>query len=316
MQIYYLFPIVLIIVVVAYSLYARKAALKAAENMSPEEAARKFTEFWGSYFDLGSADQLAGVWSGVEFHAPKSLGQKAGGVAKEAALNVIGVSTYIPTVHIGLTAEGKVLVSREYSEMGDRGNFKQILSLDAGTRAVGEGTGLGLATVYGIIKQHDGSIWCYSEEGKGTTFKVHLPRVDEPETLVIQEKTAESPRGDETILVVEDNDQVRTLAHHTLERLGYTLLQAQDGQQAKSVSDSYSGAIDLLLTDVVMPGENGKALADRLTRDRPDLKVLFMSGYTANAIGPHGVLKPGVAFLQKPFQPTELAHKVQSMLAS
>jgi len=136
MQIYYFLPIVLIAVAVGYSMYMRKHALAQAANMSPEEAARKFQEFYGQYFELSPGQQLMGVWSGLEFHAPKSMEQKVGSVASELALNVVGVSTYVPTVHIGLLSTGEVLVSREHSEMGRRGNYKQILSLGAGTRAL------------------------------------------------------------------------------------------------------------------------------------------------------------------------------------
>jgi len=137
MQIYYLLPVVLIAAAVGYSVFVSKKALAQAANMSPEEATRKFQEFYGQYFELGPGQELVGVFSGVEFHAPKSMGQKVGAVAGELALNYVGVSKYIPNVHIGLTAGGEVLVSREYSEMGSRGNFKQILVLGSGTRALG-----------------------------------------------------------------------------------------------------------------------------------------------------------------------------------
>jgi len=136
MQIYYFLPIILIIAGVAYSLYVRKAALASAANMSPEQAAQKFQEFYSQYFEIPPGEQLVGVWSGVEFHAPKTMGQQAGAVAGELAMNVVGFSSYVPNVHLGLTASGKVLVSREYSDMGSRGNFKQILALGSGTRAL------------------------------------------------------------------------------------------------------------------------------------------------------------------------------------
>jgi hypothetical protein len=137
MQFYYLLPVVLIAAAVGYSLFVSKRAIAQAANMSPEEAKRKFQEFYGQYFELGAAQELVGVWSGVEYHAPKSVGQKIGAAAGELALNYVGVSKYVPNVHIGLTEGGEVLVSREYSEMGDRGNFKQILALGSGTRALG-----------------------------------------------------------------------------------------------------------------------------------------------------------------------------------
>ncbi|MBI1878196.1 MAG: PAS domain S-box protein, partial [Chloroflexi bacterium] len=170
------------------------------------------------------------------------------------------------------------------------------------TKEVGKGTGLGLATIFGIVRQSGGNIWVYSEENVGTTFKIYLPRAQETGlTPARPEIGAEMPSGDETILLVEDDIGVRGLVRQVLLRQGYTLLEAQNGQEALRLSAYYSGPIHLLLTDVVMPGISGKALARELAHTRPDLKILFMSGYTDEAIAHHGVLDPGVAFLQKPF---------------
>jgi CheY-like chemotaxis protein len=184
------------------------------------------------------------------------------------------------------------------------------------TKEVGKGTGLGLATVYGIVKQSRGTVRVDSVEGQGTTFRIYLPRAHGDVCRAASQEVVDETRkpGSETILLVEDNAQVRDLTCRTLEDLGYILLQAQDGQEARDVAHRYPGPIHLLLTDVVMPGENGKTLADRLIETRPDLKVLFMSGYTADVIDHHGVLDPGVAFLKKPFQPVDLMHKVRSVL--
>jgi PAS domain S-box-containing protein len=181
------------------------------------------------------------------------------------------------------------------------------------TKEPGKGTGLGLATVYGIVKQSGGHIWVYSEVGQGTSFKIYLPRVEEAATVVTT-VSARPRRGTETVLLTEDDDQVRAFARDTLELSGYTVLQAASPADAFSVALQHSGVIHLLLTDVVMPGMNGRALADRLLAQRPDLKVLFMSGYPASAIGHHGVLDPGTAFLQKPFTPGSLARKVGELL--
>lgn len=186
------------------------------------------------------------------------------------------------------------------------------------TKALSRGTGLGLATVFGIVKQSGGDIWVYSEENVGTTFKIYLPCAEE-KTLtppVRPEIRPEMPVGNETILLVEDDSGVRELLRQVLSRLGYTLLEARNGQEALRLIADYADPIHLLLTDVIMPGISGKALAEALAHIRPDLKRLFMSGYTDEAIVQHGVLDSGMAFLQKPFSPMTLAAKVRSSLDS
>ncbi len=183
------------------------------------------------------------------------------------------------------------------------------------TKEMGKGTGLGLSTVFGIVKQSKGHIWVYSEEGIGTTFKIYLPRTEEhtPSSVRSEIETA-MPLGTETILLVEDDAYVRELARRVLQRQGYTVLEAEDSQEALRLFLTHTAPIHLLLTDVVMPGISGKALAEQLTQTKPNLKVLFMSGYTDDAIMRHGVLDPGIAFLQKPFNPTALIRKVRTVL--
>ena len=183
------------------------------------------------------------------------------------------------------------------------------------TKPAGEGTGLGLATVYGIVKQSAGYIWVYSEPGQGTTFRIYLPRLDRTGAPVVHEQADEQlPRGSETLLVVEDEDALRELARLTLADCGYRVLAAGSGPEALEVLAEHPGAVDLLLTDVVMPGMSGPELAEHLVSQYPQMKVLYTSGYTDHAAVRNGVLGPGAAFLSKPFSPDELAHQVREVL--
>jgi two-component system cell cycle sensor histidine kinase/response regulator CckA len=183
------------------------------------------------------------------------------------------------------------------------------------TKEKGKGTGLGLSTVYGIVKQSGGNIWVYSEPGKGTAFKIYLPRVDEPleeaGEVVVQKEIA--GRG-ETILVVEDEEKVRQLTVQILRRQGYTVLEASQGNEASHICEQHKGPIHLMVMDVVMPGMNGRELAKSLEPHHPEMKVLYMSGYTDNAIVHHGILEKGLSFLQKPFTLEGLLRKVREVL--
>ncbi|MBM4319695.1 MAG: response regulator, partial [Deltaproteobacteria bacterium] len=182
------------------------------------------------------------------------------------------------------------------------------------TKEKGKGTGLGLSTVYGIVKQSGGYIWVYSEPGRGTTFKVYLPRVDAPAAEARRRAVSAMPTGSETVLVVEDEDAVRRLAERILRSAGYEVLSAASGGDALVLCEKHGGGVDLLLTDVVMPQMSGRELAERLSKLCPRLKVLYMSGYTDNAIVHHGVLDPGTRFLGKPFAAAELTRKVREVL--
>ena len=183
------------------------------------------------------------------------------------------------------------------------------------TKEVGRGTGLGLSTVYGIVKQSGGFIWVESEPGRGASFHVALPRVEvAPASPEPATPTPRAAAGAETILITEDEPGVRAAARTVLSRLGYRVLEAESGDAALRVASSHPGTIDLLLTDVVMPGMNGRVLAEQLTRLRPGLRVVYMSGYPNRVIVRQGILEPGLAFLAKPFTPRTLGEKVRETL--
>ena len=183
------------------------------------------------------------------------------------------------------------------------------------TKEQGKGTGLGLSMVYGIVKQSGGNIWVYSEPGKGTAFKIYFPRVFEEAQKAPEERIDEAPAsGTETVLVVEDEEMIRQIISVALTEYGYTALLAKDGEEAQAICARNQGPIHLLLSDVVLPGMSGRESAEKLCSLRPGMRVLYMSGYTANAIVHHGVLVPGLAFLQKPFAPAALLRKVREIL--
>jgi CheY-like chemotaxis protein len=183
------------------------------------------------------------------------------------------------------------------------------------TKDVGQGTGLGLSVVYGVVKQSGGHIEVYSQEGAGTTFKIYLPRAREAlQPTAPRWGMAEIPVGQETILLVETDDSVRDLARRLLRGQGYTVLEARNGQEALLVSAHHSGPVHLLLTDMVMPGLSGKALAEELAQARPELRILFSLGYADLGIDQHDSLEPSDAFLRKPFSPMTLALQVRQIL--
>jgi CheY-like chemotaxis protein len=183
------------------------------------------------------------------------------------------------------------------------------------TKEQGKGTGLGLSTVYGIVQQSGGHIGLYTEPGKGATFKIYLPQLDETgaksESRVSQ---SESLQGSETVLLVEDENSVRELARRILEMYGYVVLEAVGSDETQRICEEHEGRIHLMLTDVVMPGANGRELAQMVAPLQPEMKVLYMSGYTDDAIVQHRVLGADTPFLQKPFTPAGLARKVREVL--
>jgi CheY-like chemotaxis protein len=220
--------------------------------------------------------------------------------------------------HVGVTPGDYVLLAVTDTGVGMSAEVQShLFEPFFTTKGVGQGTGLGLAAVYGIVKQNNGNIWVYSEEGHGSTFKVYLPRAAQPAAREADPAAlADLPVGSETILLAEDSDVVRDLALNVLRRQGYQVLQAPDGLRALQAAEDHAGPIHLLITDVVMPAMSGRVLAHRLLALRPDTKVLYMSGYTENAIAHHGVLTPGATLIEKPFSPPDLARRVRQILDS
>ena len=183
------------------------------------------------------------------------------------------------------------------------------------TKEPGKGTGLGLSTVYGIVKQSGGFIYVESQPGKGTTFKIYLPQVADPGAQVARRpEVAHAPAGAETILLTEDEAPVRILAQRCLEGMGYRVLAASRADEAQRIAEHHVGPIHLLLTDVVMPGGSGPELAERLAVRYPRMRILYMSGYTNDAIVHRGVIAPGIELLEKPFTPEALTRRVREVL--
>lgn len=230
---------------------------------------------------------------------------------------VVDVDERFASKNIGVVPGRYVLMVFKDTGLGmDKETLERIFEPFYTTKEEGLGTGLGLSMVYGIVKQHQGNILVHSEPGQGTTVTIHLPAHD---TFKVEErrvfsKAAQDTCGQETVLVVEDNDMVREFAVNVLQEQGYTVLQAANGSQSLEMLKALQGSLDLLLTDVIMPDMNGKRLYDEIRKQRPETRVLYMSGYTKNVISHHGVLEEGVAFIPKPFSVQDLCLRVREVL--
>ena len=218
--------------------------------------------------------------------------------------------------HPGVTPGPHVMLAMSDTGVGmDAETQARIFEPFFTTKEKGKGTGLGLATVYGIVKQSGGYIWVYSEAGQGTTFEIYLPRVEDAVTADQEEHAvSQPPSGSETVLLVEDEEPVRKLAREFLESSGYTVLEAEDPVEAMHLSDRHQGPIHLMVTDVVMPKMSGHELAQQMASVRPEMKVLYVSGYTDDALGQYGVPTQDSFFLQKPFSLDTLARKMRTLL--
>jgi signal transduction histidine kinase/ActR/RegA family two-component response regulator len=238
----------------------------------------------------------------------------AGGTLTIETSNVVLDEEYVSR-HVAAKAGPHVMLAVSDTGVGmDRETQTRIFEPFFTTKGVGKGTGLGLSTVFGIVRQSGGSIWVQSEPGRGTTFKVYLPRVDAKADVMRPTVAPTTLRGTETILLVEDDSHVRAVVLNTLRRHGYQVLPAQDAHEALQLGERHPAPIDLLLTDVVMPHMSGPELAKCLHASRPEMKVLCMSGYTDESVVRYGVFEGDTPFIQKPVTPVALTRKVRQVL--
>jgi PAS domain S-box-containing protein len=266
-------------------------------------------DVWPVKMDPGQIDQIL---ANLAVNARDAIGG-VGTMTIETA-NVVFDETYC-LAHEGFMPGSYVLLAVSDTGAGmDRETLDRVFDPFFTTKELGKGTGLGLSTVYGIVKQNNGFINVYSEPGRGTTFKIYIPRAEEKLLDVAAPEAMKDLRGTETVLLVEDEGSILALGKTILERRGYVVLAAQSPGEAMAMAQNHPGPIHLLITDVVMPEMNGRDLRDRLNAVKPGFKCIFMSGYTANVIAHHGVLEEGIDFLEKPFSVKTLAEKVRGVL--
>ena len=278
-------------------------------------------ELWKVHADSGQIDQIimnlaVNAKDAMSTCADSAAGRPQGGKLTIETANADLNENYFREHGIKETPGHYVMLAVSDTGSGmDKETREHIFEPFFTTKEVGKGTGLGLSTVYGIVKQNNGFVWIYSEPGQGSTFKIYLPKIKgraEPEEK--EQSLVDDPGGSETILIVEDDYGLREFAQEVLLSYGYSVLLAENGEDALRVSKEHGGPIHLLLTDVVMPRMGGKKLAERLQPLYPRMKVIYMSGYTDNVIVRHGVLERGLNFLEKPFTSKGLARKARETL--